>query len=418
MEKQSTALVTNRDAASSGWRLAASAGILGWVLDAFDFFVIVFLFDTLSEHFHVSKESVVYTLTMTLAMRPVGAVVFGLLADRFGRKLPLIACVLYFSLCTVLSGLATSFAFFVACRALYGIGMGGYWGVGASYALESSPTRRRGLLSGMIQAGYPVGYLLASVAMSTLTPVLGWRAVFFIGAPLAIVIVILTWLAPESSAWKQHRTQSGGRVFTALLTSQRMFFYLLLMMTVLIFLSHGSQDLYPDFLSSLPAVTSQSILGMTANYGIPVLYNLGAIFGALVFGALSQRIGRRKAVMLALTLALLSIPPWAFGTSVVMLSAGSFLMQTGVQGAFGVVPAHLNELSPHAVRSLFAGCAYQFGVLLASPATTLEFMLRRLLGYPRALTFFEAGLIILMMIIIWLGPEAKDRSFVGAETGA
>jgi SHS family lactate transporter-like MFS transporter len=403
---------TRIDQERKGWRFAVGSGILGWVLDAFDFFVVVFLFDTLAEHFHVSKASVVYTLTLTLAMRPLGALFFGALADRFGRKRPLIACVLYFSLLTVLTGLAPNYVIFVACRALYGIGMGGYWGIGASYAMESSPRRFRGVLSGMIQAGYPMGYLLASVAMQTLAPAFGWRSVFFVGAPVALSVVVLTLFAPESEAWKQHRPASMRQIFNSLLRHKAMFLYLLLMMSVLLCLSHGTQDLYPDFLKSIPGIAAKSVFGLKALYGIPILYNIGAIVGALVFGHLSQKIGRRYAIMLALVIALLSIPAWAFGTSLGVLVAGSYLMQTGVQGAFGVIPAHLNELSPDAVRSLFPGLVYQLGVLFASPATAVEFLLRDHFGYPWALTMFEASVIVLMIVIFWFGPEARDRSFL------
>jgi MFS transporter, SHS family, lactate transporter len=410
------AFVTGTDARTDretkGWKFAVGSGILGWVLDAFDFFVVVFLFDTLADHFHVSKASIVYTLTLTLAMRPLGALFFGALADRFGRKRPLIFCVLYFSLLTVLTGLASNYVMFVIFRALYGIGMGGYWGIGASYAMESSPRRFRGVLSGMIQAGYPMGYLLASVAMQTLAPAFGWRSVFFVGAPVALLIVGLTLFAPESEAWKQHRPASMRHIFDSLLQHKRMFLYLLLMMSVLLCLSHGTQDLYPDFLKSIPGIAAKSVFGMKALYGIPILYNIGAIVGALVFGELSQRIGRRYAVMMALVIALLSIPAWAFGTSLGVLVAGSYLMQTGVQGAFGVIPAHLNELSPDAVRSLFPGFVYQLGVLLASPATAVEFVLRDHFGYPWALTMFEATVILLMIVIFWFGPEARDRSFL------
>ena len=201
-------------------------------------------------------------------------------------------------------------------------------------------------------------------------------------------------------------------IFNALVEHRGMFFYVLLMMTVLLCLSHGAQDLYPDFLKSLPAMAGKAVFGMKAVYGIPILYNIGAIVGALFFGHLSQKIGRRKAIMLALLVALLSIPPWAFGTSVGALAAGSYLMQTGVQGAFGVIPAHLNELSPDAVRSLFPGVVYQLGTLLSSPAIAVEFRLRDRFGYPWALTIFEAVVIILMIVISWLGPEARDRSFL------
>jgi MFS transporter, SHS family, lactate transporter len=406
--------ITYRAVAARAWPLVAVASVLGWILDAFDFFVIVFLFDTLAQHFHVSKASIVFTLTATLAMRPVGAILFGILADTVGRKRPLILCVFFFSTCTVLSGLAPSYSTFLVFRSLYGIGMGGYWGVGASFAIESSPPRFRGLLSGIIQAGYPVGYLLAAVVMQTLALSVGWRAVFFVGIPAAVLTMILAGLAPESEAWREHRHSSSTSVFISLYANRSMFAYLLLMMTVLIFLSHGSQDLYPDFLRTIQAVSSKSILGMNAELAIPVLFNIGAIAGALIFGALSQRSGRRGAVLLALVIAAVSIPAWAFGNSVATLSVGSFFMQVGVQGAFGVVPAHLNELSPDTGRSLFTGCVYQTGVLLASPAPALQFMLRRLIGYRWALTTFEAGLIMLMMIIIWFGPEAMDRDFLNA----
>ncbi|HZC42532.1 MAG TPA: MFS transporter, partial [Acidobacteriaceae bacterium] len=225
------------DQEMKGWKFAVASGLLGWVLDAFDFFVVVFLFDTLATRFHVSKASVVYTLTLTLAMRPVGALFFGALADRFGRRGPLIFCVLYFSSCTVFTGLAPTFWVFVLFRALYGIGMGGYWGIGASYAMESLPRRFRGVLSGMLQAGYPMGYLLAAVAMQTISPALGWRSVFFVGAPVALLVVALTLFAPESEAWKQHRPASIKHIFTSLLHHKAMFFYLLLMMSVLLCLS-------------------------------------------------------------------------------------------------------------------------------------------------------------------------------------
>ena len=403
------------DRETKGWRFAVSSGVLGWVLDAFDFFVVVFLFDTLAEHFHVSKASVVFTLTLTLAMRPIGAFFFGALADRYGRKGPLMLCVLYFSVCTVLTGVAPSYVFFVVCRALYGIGMGGYWGIGASYAMESSPRRFRGVLSGLMQSGYPMGYLLASVAMQTLAPSLGWRSVFFVGAPVAVLIVILTLFAPESEAWKQNRPASMGQIFGSLVQYKGIFFYLLLMMSIMLCLSHGTQDLYPDFLKSIPGITAQRVLGMKALYGMPILYNVGAIVGALIFGSLSQKIGRRNSIMLALVISLVSIPAWAFGTSLTVLVIGSYLMQTGVQGAFGVIPAHLNELSPDAVRSLFPGFVYQLGVLVASPATAIEFVLRDHFGYPWALTAFEASVILLMILIFWFGPEARDRSFVREE---
>jgi MFS transporter, SHS family, lactate transporter len=408
VDHQTTAL----DSGNPGWRFAVGSGILGWVLDAFDFFVVIFLLDTLADHLHVQKKAIVWTISITLAMRPVGALLFGALADRFGRRKPLIVCVLYFSVVTILSGFAPNFVFFALMRALYGIGMGGYWGIGASFAMENAPRKRRGFLSGMMQGGYPFGYLLAAVAMQSIQPWFGWHALFIVGSLLAVVIVVLTALSPESEAWKLHRIGSVGSIFRTLLHHKRSFAYLLLVMVVMSCLSHGTQDLYPDFLKSMPWLKAKTLLGMEPLFGIPILYNIGAITGALFFGHVSERFGRRKAMIAALLLSLLSIPAWAFGGSLLVLVVGSYLMQTGVQGAFGVIPAHLNELSPDAVRSLFPGFVYQLGVLVASPAVGFEYILRDHLGYPWALTAFESLVIVSLIIIFALGPEKRGRSFL------
>ena len=400
---------------TKGWQMAVASGILGWVLDAFDFFVVIFLFDTLADKFHVSKAAVVYTLTLTLAMRPVGALAFGALADRFGRRRPLIACVLYFSAVTVMSGLAPNFVVFAVLRGLYGLGMGGYWGIGASYAMESAPVRLRGVLSGMMQAGYPTGYLLAALAMQWVTPILGWRSVFFLGAPIALLVATLAWFAPESEAWRVQRAPSMGRIFHSLLEHGRIFTYLLVLMAVMLCLSHGTQDLYPDFLKSIPGFTDRRVLGMKMLYGIPILYNTAAVIGSVLFGHFSEKIGRRYAIMGALVLSLVSIPSWAFGASVSVLVMGSCLMQMGAQGAFGVIPAHINELSPASVRGLFPGFVYQMGVLIASPATMIELKLKSALGYPWALSAFEGAVILTLLLLFWFGPEARGKSFSEAD---
>jgi SHS family lactate transporter-like MFS transporter len=388
-----------------GWQFAVASGILGWVLDAFDFFVVVFLVDTLANNFHVGKKEIVFTITLTLAMRPLGALIFGSLADRFGRKIPLMVCVLYFSIVTALSAFVPTFALFVLMRALYGIGMGGYWGIGASLAMESAPRRWRGLLSGLMQGGYPMGYLLAAVAMQTVLPRFGWQSLFLCGFGVAVLIAALIIRAPESKAWHEHRVPSVGAIFRTLFEHRKSFAYLLLVMSVMTCLSHGTQDLYPDFLKSIHNFTRNTVSN------IAILYNIGAITGAVLFGHLSERIGRRRSIMLALSLSLLAIPAWAFGSTVVMLTVASIAMQTGVQGAFGVIPAHLNELSPDAVRSLFPGFVYQLGVLVGSPAVIIEYTLRDHFGYQWALASFEACVIISLMFIYGFGPERRGRSF-------
>jgi SHS family lactate transporter-like MFS transporter len=394
------------------WSYAVGSGILGWILDAFDFFVVIFLLDTLAAHFHVGKSAIVSTLVFTLAMRPAGALIFGSLADRFGRKIPLIVCVLFFSTVTVLSGFSPNYSFFLAMRGLYGVGMGGYWGVGASYAMESTPRRWRGVFSGVMQSGYPLGYLLAAIAMQIIVPFFGWRAMFLAGSCLAVLIVVLTMLAPESRSWKRHHPPKLNRIFRTLFVHLRIFAYLLLVMTVMTCLSHGTQDLYPDFLKSISGLANRTLFGMNVLFGLPVLYSIGAIVGALLFGHLSEKIGRRRSVMLALTVSLLSIPAWAFGSSLLVLALGSYFMQTGVQGAFGVIPAHLSELSPDAIRSLFPGLVYQLGVLIGSPAVSIEYSLRNRLGYPLALTIFESTVIIALLFVFAFGPERRGRDFV------
>ena len=394
-----------------GWQFAVAGGILGWVLDAFDFFVVVFLFNELMAKFHVGKPAIVWSLTLTLAMRPVGALLFGFLADRYGRRKPLILCVLYFSTITVLSGFAPNYVVFLALRGLYGIGMGGYWGIGAAYSMESAPRRMRGFLSGMMQGGYPFGYLMASIGIQTVAPRFGWQAMFVVGSIVALGIVLITWQAPESDAWKLHRSPSFRSMVTTLLSNMRAFAYLLLVMTMMTCLSHGTQDLYPDFLKTIPWIAKATVFGMKATYGIPVLYNICAIIGALTVGALSERIGRRYAIMISLTLCLLSIPVWAFGGTLIAIVLGSCFMQTGVQGAFGVIPAHLNELSPDAIRGVFIGFVYQLGVLVASPVLPIQNFLQRAFGYSWALTSFELCVILSLTLIFALGPEKRGRDF-------
>lgn len=406
-----------RPADTPGWQFAVSAAILGWILDAFNFFVVVFLFGPLADTFHVSKAAIVFSLTATLALRPVGALFFGALADRYGRKLPLIACVVFFTAFTVLSGYAPNYWFFLAMRALYGIGMGGYWGIGASYAMESCPQRSRGIVSGFMQGGYPVGYLVAAVAMQVLVTPLGWRAMFLAGCPVMVAIVVLTLLAPESDSWKLHRSPRLGTIMRTLFENLKLFAYTLVLMAAMNSLSHGTQDLYPNFLRSIPGLAGKSLLGMNMMYGIPIIYNVGAVLGTLFFGHISDKVGRRRAMIIALVVCLLSIPAWAFGVSMGILVLGSFAMQAGVQGAFGVIPAHLAELSPDSIRSLFPGLVYQLGVLIASPSVTLEYALRDRIGYPWALTTFESFVIVALLVLFVYGPEKLGRDFNRSDRG-
>jgi len=386
-------------------RHAVTASFLGWTLDAFDFFVVVFLIDTLATHFAVSKSAIVGTITATLAMRPLGAVVFGLLADRYGRRRPLMANVVFFSVVELLCGFAPNYTAFLFLRAIYGIGMGGEWGVGASLAMESAPAKWRGIFSGVIQSGYSIGYLLAAVAAKFVLPVWGWRAMFWIGGIPALLALYIRAQVKESEAWEQHRAPTVGAILRTASGHWKIFLYLVLMMTLMMFFSHGTQDLYPDFLKttrglSLPAVSN-----------LVMLLNVGAVVGAITFGHLSERFGRRRSMIAAMMLSLLVLPIWAFIGDLTLLAFSAFLMQVGVQGAWGIIPAHLNELSPDETRGLMPGFAYQLGILFAAPVNNIVYALRGWIGYSWALAAFQITNIFLLVIVLLLGRENKGRNF-------
>ena len=385
---------------------ALLAAFLGWSLDAFDFFVIVFLYDTLAHEFGVAKKEIVLTTVATLALRPVGALLFGLLSDRFGRRVPLIANVLYFSLIEVLCGFAPNYKTFFLLRALFGIGMGGEWGVGASLAMEAAPKRWRGILSGILQSGYSMGYLLASLAARFVLPMFGWRWMFWLGAVPALLALYIRMKVPESEAWVQHRAGSMVQILRVVASNWKRFAYLVVFMTFMMFLSHGTQDLYPDFLKEVHQLTPSQV----AN--IAVLYNCGAIAGAVLFGAFSQRAGRRAGILAALGLCLLVIPLWAFGGGVLAFAVAPVLLQMGVQGAWGVIPVHLNELAADSARGLMPGLTYQLGILLASPTNSIQYSLRERFGYSWALAGFETVTIVSLAFLLWRGAEAHGKSFV------
>ncbi len=410
-DPQGSGLARQERTPSHHWH-AITASYLGWTLDAFDFFVVVFLVDTLAHQFGVSKSAIIWTITATLAMRPFGALLFGILADRYGRRKPLIANVIFFSLMELLSGFAPSYGVFLGLRILFGIGMGGEWGLGASLALESAPQRQRGLISGVLQSGYSMGYLLAAIAAAVILPTLGWRAMFWAGGAPALLAFYISWRVKESEAWKQHRAPGVRAILTAAGAFWKTFLYLVVVMTLMNALSHGTQDLYPDFLKSAHGASSKTVSH------IAMFYNVGAIIGGIAFGRISEGWGRRRSMIAALIVSLALIPVWAFGHSLLALALGAFVMQVGVQGAWGIIPAHLNELAPDTIRGLVPGFSYQLGILLASSTNSIEYSLRDKLGYSWALAAFEITVIVLLGIAIGLGKEKRGKVFVSETAGA
>jgi SHS family lactate transporter-like MFS transporter len=341
-------------------------------------------------------------------MRPVGALIFGLLADRYGRRLPLMADVVFYSIVEVLSGLALSYRVFFALRLLYGIGMGGEWGVGASLAMESIPAKWRGVLSGLLQEGYAFGNLLAALVYRFVYPHWGWRSMFFIGGLPALLSLFIRAKVKETEAWHESRTdwRSYGR---AIAGNWKLFLYMILLMTTMNCISHGTQDLYPTLLQKQRHFVTSTTALVTA------ISMVGAIAGGLLFGLYSDRKGRRRAMATAVIFGLLLVPAWVMSSTVLLIIPAAFLMQFMVQGAWGVIPVHLNELSPGPLRGFFPGFAYQLGVLFASSITVFEAVLAKHLTYAQSLGLL-AGLVLLIGIpVITLGPEAKGAVFAKGE---
>jgi MFS transporter, SHS family, lactate transporter len=349
-------------------RNAFFAAFLGWALDAFDFFIVIFCVSAIATEFNAKISAVTQAVFLTLAMRPVGALLFGIMAERFGRRVTLMIDIIAFSVFEVASAFAPSLKAFLILRALFGIAMGGEWGVGSALAFETLPSESRGFFSGILQEGYTTGYLLAALAYGTLFTFIGWRGMFLLGALPALLVLFIRSKVGESPAWLKDRATKAQRARTGpgILTYAGTFFFLALLMASFNSFSHGTEDLYPTFLQKNLGFSPHTV-GL-----IGVIAAIGGLIGGTLFGALSERWGRRRTIVIASLLTIPIIPLWAYSHSVAMLAVGSFLMRFMVQGAWGVIPAHLNELSPPAVRGTFPGLAYQLGNLISSNNIVLQ----------------------------------------------
>jgi SHS family lactate transporter-like MFS transporter len=393
---------------SKSQRSAIWASYLGWTLDAFDFFLLVFLQSAIAKEFGTDIKAVTWALTYTLAARPFGAFFFGWLADRFGRRPILMIVILLFSGFSVLSGFAQTLGSLLLIRGLFGFAMGGEWGVGASLVMETIPARLRGPVSGLLQSGYPSGYLLASLAYFLLFDHIGWRGMFMIGVVPALLVFVIRTHVHESPAFDARRGRARINAFRELLRHWKIALYVIVLMTAFNFLSHGTQDLYPPFLQKQHHFDTH-MTGFLA-----IIMNIGAIIGGLSFGIWSERIGRRKAIIIASSLVLPVIPLWAFSATPLLLGLGGFLLQIAVQGAWGVVPVHLNELSPGVIRGMFPGFAYQLGNLIASRNGPIQAGFAEAHGnnYGLALALVAGTAAIVVVILTALGPERRHVDFV------
>lgn len=406
---------------TSDQRNAFIAAQLGWTMDAFDYFIVVFVYADIAKSFGMAKVDVVFITTATLIMRPVGALLFGLWADRVGRRIPLMVDVTFYSVVGFLCAFAPNFTVLVILRLLYGIGMGGEWGLGAALAMEKIPPERRGFFSGLLQEGYSFGYLLASLASLLVMDQLGlsWRWLFALSIIPALISLIIRARVKESEVWEaaRDRMQSTNTKIRDLMLDPkivRRFVYLVLLMTAFTWMSHGTQDIYPTFLSA----TEDGGAGLSSSTAkwIAVAYNIGAIVGGLIFGTLSERFGRRYTVAFCAVLGLPIVPLFAYSHTAAMLCLGSFLMQVAVQGAWGVIPAHLTEMSPDAIRGFYPGVTYQLGNLFASLNLPIQERLAESHGYPFALAVTIVPVLIAVAVLTLIGKEAKGIAFGTART--
>ena len=395
------------------------AAFLGWTLDAFDFFIVTFVVAKIASDFHRSIPDIALAITLTLAARPFGAMLFGALGDALGRRLPLMIDIALFSVLEFATAFSPNYTVFLILRVLFGVAMGGEWGLGAALSMESLPAKTRGILSGLLQEGYMVGYLLAAVAnfiVFTWTP-WGWRALFIIGVLPAILLFFIRRHVEESPSWKPsaQRRDAGARPGLATLRALPLLLYAILFMTAFNFMSHGTQDLYATFLQKQHGF-SPGVVSFLA-----IVAAVGAIVGGIAFGALSQRVGRRVGIIVAAVLGIAAIPLWAFSGSVAALAVGAFAMQFAVQGAWGIIPAHLNEISPPLSRGFFPGTVYQIGNLLSAGAAQIEATIAATsfalpgggADYARALAAIAVVVLAAVALLAATGfivtPEHRDR---------
>jgi MFS transporter, SHS family, lactate transporter len=384
---------------------AVFAGFLGWTLDAFDFFLVVLSLTAIAKEFHRSDKEIAFSITLTLIFRPVGAFIFGLLADRYGRRIPLMIDLVFYSVVEVATGFAHTFTTFLILRALFGIGMGGEWGVGASLAMEKVPPRLRGFLSGLLQQGYALGYLLAAGCFYFVFPRWGWRPMFFIGGLPALLGLFVRFKVKESEVWQKTRQESWSSLGREILSHWKLFLYLTLLMMMMNFSSHGTQDMFPTFLQR------QWGMGPTQRAMITAISMVGAICGGTLIGFLSDRFGRRRSMITAFILAIACVPLWAYAPSLTLLIIGAFLLQFMVQGAWGIIPAHLSELSPDSVRGFLPGFAYQCGVFLAGSVAYIEAVLAEHTTYANAMALTAVTVFTLAIVAVAVGREKKGIQF-------
>jgi putative sialic acid transporter len=407
-------------------------GFFAWTADAFDFHALSIQTTKLAKWYHTTNTEITTAITLTLLLRSVGAAVFGLLGDRFGRKWPMVANMIILGVLQIATIYSATFQQFLAVRSLFGLFMGGVYGNAVAMALENCPTEARGLMSGIMQQGYSFGYVLAACAnLGVGNATETWKTVFWVAAGLSIAAGLLRCCFPESKQFIEHK-KTGQQVTASdfwketksmLAQEWRMVIYCIILMTWFNYYSHTSQDSYTTFM------TDQKELAGLGPTRASIWMKTGACVGGTIIGYLSQWIGRRRAIVGAAFISACLIPAWILPTSETSLSVSGFAIQFFVQGAWGVIPIHLNELSPPAYRSSFPGITYQIGNMISSPSAQIVNAIAEsnfvangsgelVSAYGPTMGIATAIIAVGIMVTAGLGPERRGRSFDAAPAGA
>ena len=394
--------VSNREAF-----FAVAAGFLGWTLDAFDYFLVVISMPRIAADFHVKTTDIAFSLMLTLMFRPIGAFIFGLMAERNGRRKPKNVEHVFYSVVEVATGFAPNLTTFFILRALFGIGMGGEWGVGTSLVMEKVPPKWRGVLSGFLQEGYAAGFLLAAVVAYFMLDRFGWRPMFFLGGAPALLALFIRFFIKESEVWKKTKAESWSHLGRGIAANWKLWVYLTLLMAMMNFSSHGTQDMYPTFMKEFRGLDAKIYSQ------IVIVMMVGALVGGIVFGLASDRFGRKRMMIAAMLGALAAVPLWAYSSPprLGMIVAGAFFMQFMVQGAWGIIPAHLSELSPDQVRGFLPGFAYQCGNLIAASIAWAQAALAERMPYPHVMAVSVAAILVVAIVVIAQGRERPGIVF-------
>lgn len=410
MTGEHTASAQSRDRTpwTAPQRRALFAGVGSWTLDGLDYFILVFVLTDVAHGLKSTVTTASVATTLTLLLRPIGAIIFGALAEKFGRKHILAINILLYSVIELISALSPTMTFFLVTRIFYGVMMGGIWGVASALTMETVPNRSRGWVSGVFQAGYPAGYLIAAILYGLLGEAIGWRGLFALGG-LPVLLAVYMWIfVKESPVWLERGTSkdSKPRYLETFKHSWKIIVFAIVLMAAFNFFSHGTQDMYPTFLKE------QHGFGNGVESLIAIFYNIAAILGGILAGTLSQKLGRRWVMIVMSLLVLPAIPLWAYSHTAVMLGLGAFIVQFMVQGAWGVIPAYLNELMPLGARAMLTGFVYQVGNVIASPNSTLQASWAEHLGgnFSLPMSVIAASVAVIIAVLVFFGKETRGKS--------